>query len=574
MKDFFISYNRHDKQWAEWIAWTLEEAGYSVVVEVWDFRPGENFVLCMNTGVTETQHTIAVLSEYFLQAVYTHPEWAAAFAQDPRSLERKLIPIRVGVCQPKGLLAQIVYVDLVGVTAVEAKAFVLDALRERAKPVKEPMFPGVQLAAERIEPEPVAFPMTLTRVLPKLTASASQFDVIMTSDQGREINRKPEQAISFTESLGNGIELEMVAIPGGQFQMGTLDYGEEDERPQHRVTVEPFLMGKYPVTQAQWQVIADLPKLNQELNPNPSRFKGNNRPVEQVTWYDAVEFCNRLSAHTGRAYCLPSEAKWEYACRAGTITQFYFGEMITSELANYDSNYTHGGGAKSTFRNQTTDVGQFPPNAFGLYDLHGNVWEWCLDHWHETYKGAPSDGCAWIEGGNASRRLLRGGSYFCNPRYCRSAYRRFTSLNYSNYDIGFRVVCSTSRTLDLPETTKDLDYRDIDRALEKIVGVPESAIKVEKTPLLQLEPKQRKDLRAALIAAFPGQPQLELMAEDELGESLNRITQGQPNYELVVRDLVQWAEANGRVRLLLECALQANPGNPKLQKLANSWLQL
>jgi formylglycine-generating enzyme required for sulfatase activity len=232
----------------------------------------------------------------------------------------------------------------------------------------------------------------------------------------------------------------MVKIPGGNFTMGSPSSEKnrgDDEGPQHLVRIQPFFMGKYPVTQAQYQAI---------IGKNPSNFKGDDRPVEQVTWHDAVEFCARLSQKTGRQYRLPSEAEWEYACRAGTTTPFYFRETITPELANYDGNYIYGSGSKGKYRQKTTNVGSFKPNNFGLYDMHGNVWEWCADHWHGNYDGAPTDGSAWIEGGDASRRVLRGGSWDYNPVYCRSAYRGHLNPDFAYYYIGFRVVCSASRT--------------------------------------------------------------------------------------------------------------------------------
>lgn len=244
-----------------------------------------------------------------------------------------------------------------------------------------------------------------------------------------------------------GVKLEMVAIPGGIFVMGSPETEEEHqdrESPQHEVTLSPFYIGKYPVTQAQWQAVAALPQVKQSLKPDPSYFKGANRPVEQVSWYDAVEFCARLSCKTRREYHLLSEAQWEYACRAGTTTPFYFGETITPDLANYDGNYTYGAGSKGVYRQQTTDVGSFPPNAFGLYDMHGNVWEWCADSWHENYQGAPSDGRAWIDNNKPPYQVLRGGSWLYSPRLCRSAARDHVSAFDRYYDDGFRVCCAAS----------------------------------------------------------------------------------------------------------------------------------
>jgi formylglycine-generating enzyme required for sulfatase activity len=270
------------------------------------------------------------------------------------------------------------------------------------------------------------------------------------------IDRYSAQATGFIEELGRNIQLEMMLIPGDTFVMGSppeeLEH-YDDENPQHTVTVRPFFMGKYPVTQEQWKAVAALPQVNTELNPEPSNFKGDKRPVEQVSWYEAVEFCLRLSQHTGKSYRLPSEAEWEYACRAGTTTPFHFGETITSELANYRATETYGAGVKGTYREETTVVGSFGvANAFGLYDMHGNVWEWCLDDWHSNYEGAPTDGSAWLdENDNLSqkqgRTVLRGGSWVNNPKNCRSASRNNNNREIRFDIIGFRVVCAAGRIL-------------------------------------------------------------------------------------------------------------------------------
>jgi formylglycine-generating enzyme required for sulfatase activity len=281
--------------------------------------------------------------------------------------------------------------------------------------------------------------------------------------------RQPRQAQGFAEPLAEGVALTQLWIPPGRFKMGSpeteLDR-QEDEGPQHLVQLQGFFMGQTPITQAQWRSVAQWQaregeRWEQELSSNPSRFQvggdtrllsenafTDDRPVEQVSWGDAMEFCRRLSQRTGRHYTLPSEAQWEYACRAGTSTPFAFGEMITPELANYDGNATYGNGPKGKNRKQTTPVGMFPANAWGLQDMHGNVREWCLDDWHGSYEGAPVDGSAWVDGaeGQSSkreggRRLLRGGSWFYFPRFCRSAYRSLIRPGDANYGFGFRVVC-------------------------------------------------------------------------------------------------------------------------------------
>ncbi|OBQ42185.1 MAG: Sulphatase-modifying factor protein [Aphanizomenon flos-aquae WA102] len=264
-----------------------------------------------------------------------------------------------------------------------------------------------------------------------------QIEVVTVNKFGEIIQRQQRIARYFLEDLGNGVKLEMAAIPGGTFMMGSPENEagrHNNESPQHQVTVPSFFMGKYPVTQAQYQAI---------MGANPSYFKGSNRPVECVSWNDAVAFCEKLSQKIGKTYRLPSEAEWEYACRAGTTTPFHFGETITTDLANYDGNYTYGQGPKGVYRAETRVRGFGVANNFGLYDMYGNVWEWCQDNWHSNYEGAPTDGSEWLDiEENINTRLLRGGSWYSDPGYCRSAYRYNLSFDDYGSDIGFRVVCS------------------------------------------------------------------------------------------------------------------------------------
>jgi formylglycine-generating enzyme required for sulfatase activity len=264
---------------------------------------------------------------------------------------------------------------------------------------------------------------------------------------------KRETARYFIETLPNNIDLEMVEIPAGSFNMGAPESEKESldsERPQREVALQTFCIGKYPITQAQWRSVATLPQINQKLNPDPSHFKGDKRPVECVSWLDAMEFCRRLSKYTRREYRLPSEAEWEYACRAKTTTSFHFGETITTDYVNYDGNYPYGDAQKGEYRKETTDVGSLKgANAFGLYDMHGNVWEWCADDWHDSHKGAPPDTQIRIKDiknyeAPETRKLLRGGSWHGHARYCRSAYRGSSNARDQDNIIGFRVVCSIS----------------------------------------------------------------------------------------------------------------------------------
>jgi formylglycine-generating enzyme required for sulfatase activity len=251
----------------------------------------------------------------------------------------------------------------------------------------------------------------------------------------------------FTNSLGMMFRL----IPAGSFLMGSSDddvreafanarlYNKDAklewftrEQPQHQVTfAQPFYMGAHQVTQAQWKAM---------MGDNPSHFKGDDLPVENVSWDDVQVFLIRLNRRNdGWKYRLPSEAEWEYACRAGTTTPFSFGDTITPAQVNYNGNYPFFGAQKGEYRAKTTPVGSFPPNAWGLHDMHGNVWEWCQDGWHDNYDGAPTDGRAWEQGYN-NARVLRGGSWVGDAVSCRSALRsRFaSSVRYGN--LGLRVV--------------------------------------------------------------------------------------------------------------------------------------
>jgi formylglycine-generating enzyme required for sulfatase activity len=259
----------------------------------------------------------------------------------------------------------------------------------------------------------------------------------------------------FMDGTGKGPEL--VLIPTGRFQMGSpelerkkaMDAGSQKswvdrETPQHWVGIEqPIAMGRYPITVGQWRQFARATgwEAHGEINwAAPGFAQTDEHPVVGVSWYDAQQYLRWLSEQTGQKYRLPSEAEWEYACRAGTRTAFSFGEEISTDLANYDGNYTYNGSPRGQYRQGTTPVTQFAPNPWGLYDMHGNVWEWVQDVVHDNYEGAPLTGKAWEEGGDQARRILRGGSWLYNPRYLRAALRNGFSAALSNDIVGFRVA--------------------------------------------------------------------------------------------------------------------------------------
>jgi formylglycine-generating enzyme required for sulfatase activity len=318
------------------------------------------------------------------------------------------------------------YQRLLGLKDVDAEAIarqVLSAIAPSMPPMPAMPLVSPAVPVTRTESPTVPYPVVVTQQPKKVTnspftihlGSLNKFQTFLAGLLGTQ--------------QSEDVLLEMIAIPGGSFWMGSPDSeGHEREQPRHQVTIAPFWMSKYPITQAQYEAVMG--------GKSPSYFKGYRRPVERVSWHDAIAFCEKLRGVDNHDFRLPSEAEWEYACRAGTETFFYFGETISTATVNYNMYYRG-----------TTDVEKFPANDFGLYDMHGNVWEWCADHWHENYQGAPIDGSIWKTCNDKDLRLSRGGSWANNFGSCRSSVRRCDSPNRVNELIGFRVVCSAPRTL-------------------------------------------------------------------------------------------------------------------------------
>jgi formylglycine-generating enzyme required for sulfatase activity len=244
----------------------------------------------------------------------------------------------------------------------------------------------------------------------------------------------------YRDRLKDGSEgPEMVWIAAGSFQMGDIQGGGySDEKPVHRVSItQPFAMGRYEVTFAEYDKFAEA---TGREKPSDRGWGRGNRPVINVSWHDAVAYAEWLSEQTGKKYRLPTEAEWEYAARGGTSTKYWWGNNIGKNRAN-----CRGCGSRWDGKS-TAPVGSFAPNPFGLYDTAGNVWEWCADSWHGSYKGAPTDGRVW-SGGDESYRVLRGGSWFNIPRSARTADRvRYTSDERNDF-YGFRVVSSVAWAL-------------------------------------------------------------------------------------------------------------------------------
>jgi formylglycine-generating enzyme required for sulfatase activity len=245
-----------------------------------------------------------------------------------------------------------------------------------------------------------------------------------------------DKADKLPKALANSIDMVLIRIDPGKFTMGSpkTEIKREEGEDEHQIEIsKTFYMGKYEVTQAQFQAV---------VGKNPSYFKGDKLPVDSVSWADAKVFCDKLSKKENKVYTLPTEAEWEYACRAGTKTSFCLGNVISTDQINYNGNKIYGDGKKGVFRKKTMEVGSLPPNKWGLHDMHGNVWEWCEDWYNDDYyKTSPKQDPKGAEKGES--RVLRGGSWESAPEECRSANRGQSPPGEGYNHVGFRVVLRT-----------------------------------------------------------------------------------------------------------------------------------
>jgi formylglycine-generating enzyme required for sulfatase activity len=404
-RQVFISYTRVDREWVDRLQQMMKpllRAGGQQMA-LWDdsqIPPGAKWRAAIETALAEAKVALLLVSDAFLASEFVMNEevpklLAAAEAEGVRVLWVSLSPCLVEhtvIGEYQAVLPLDHYLDELDKPQQQrALKTIAERIREalvasgpEPKPDPDPV----------VEPEP---PPQSPPEPPGLAPHTFRLETARILRVGNtwELQRQPLQLEGALEDLGGGVSLPLVRIPAGEFLMGSPDDEPErssDEGPQHWVRLREFWMGQTPITQAQWRAV---------MGTNPSEFKdqldSNQRPVERVNWREAMAFCRKLADRTGRAYTLPSEAQWEYACRAGTTSPFAFGGTITPELANYDGNYTYAGSPKGVYREQTTAVGAFPANAWGLQDMHGNVWEWCLDHWHGSYASAPGDGSAWVD---------------------------------------------------------------------------------------------------------------------------------------------------------------------------------
>jgi formylglycine-generating enzyme required for sulfatase activity len=487
----FISYSHVDREWVERLQTMIRPLVRSHGLRLWDdsqIQPGDKWREEIETALAAAKVALLLVSSDFLASEFvTNSELPQLLtAAEEEGLRILWVPLRP---------------SLVRVTPIDAYQALLDPGRPLARmdPVEQDeALVKIALAIEKAlaplqdsppaaaktqgdsagRPRQAAAPRSGSSVLPgadrQAVAAARSGAVqpeaakpevaeptaapvplqpyatstcLLRQEGGRwSMERRSLQVEGYRVDLGWGVALTMVKIPAGSFLMGSpKDEPErlEDEGPQHEVALSSFFLAQTPITQAQWRAVAGWQKLERDLEPNPSRFMGANRSVEQVSWVDALEFCRRLSQRTGQHYGLPREAQWEYACRAGSTTPFHCGATLTSELANYDGNHIYGNGPKGIYRKQTIDVASFPSNGWGLHDMHGMVREWCEDHWHDSYNFAPGDDQPWLipAAADDEPRLLRGGSWLNYPRHCRSASRYSIQPGHAFDCVGFRVVC-------------------------------------------------------------------------------------------------------------------------------------
>lgn len=255
-------------------------------------------------------------------------------------------------------------------------------------------------------------------------------------DDGNPLRKSPVYVnVDPNINLG-GLEFSFVEIPEGCFMMGSSEneYDRHTDELQHNVMLDGFYLGKYEITQAQWKYV---------MGNNPSYFKGDYLPVENVTWVEVQNFISRLNKLTGKEYRLPTEAEWEYACRAGTKAPFYTGKNLLTADANYNGEHPYKDFAKGEYKGKTVKVGSYEPNPWGLYDMYGNVWEWCSDWYVRNYD--VNDNVNPQGPKTGTKRVFRGGSWISRGRYCRSANRFYENSCYRYYNLGFRLAMSMKR---------------------------------------------------------------------------------------------------------------------------------
>ena len=466
----FISYSHVDRDWVERLQKMIRPLVHSEALRLWDdsqIPAGAKWKVEIEKALASARVALLLVSDDFLASEFVINKELPPLLRAAEEEGLCILWVCLGPCFYEATSIHEYQAVLPPGEPLEAMGPVQHkmALKSIAGAIRDALTSEVAPAQDPAQARPR--PVPALSPAPSVTARPAAIDssrlqpfatstCLLRQEGGRwRVDRRPLQVEGYREALGQGAALTMVKIPAGTFLMGSPE--DEPARsvaegPQHVVTLDSFFMAQTPITQAQWKVVADWEKVERDLVSDPSDFKGANRPVERVCWFDAQEFCRRLSQRTGQRYGLPCEAQWEYACRAGSTTPFWFGETLTTELSNHDGNHTYyshfpygpyGLGSKGIYRKQTTEVAIFPANGWGLHDMHGNVWEWCEDHAHDNYNSAPGDDQPWLipAATDYEPRLLRGGSWQDPPMYCRSAFRNLGGRKAPGLNFGFRVVC-------------------------------------------------------------------------------------------------------------------------------------
>ena len=411
MADIFICYSRKDKTIAAKLVKIFKDRGWSVFIDV-TIQPGQRFDQVIKHELQQARAAVALWSAHSVDSDYVLDE-----ASEAKRLGI-LVPVRIeDVERPYGF-GRIQTADLLDWHG----SLDHNGLCEHLLPALEKLLGKASVEA-------------LEKIPAEITPAApSQKPLLETITTFPTSNVFEHPGKSFRDTLKNGEQgPEMVVIPSGRFLMGSAQgEGNDDERPQHEVIIpQAFAMGRYPVTFADYDVFAQE---SSRALPDDEGWGRGKQPVINVSWEDAAAYCQWLSDQTGRTYRLPSEAQWEYAARAGTTSRYWWGDEPGKNRGNFDGSGSQWSGK------QTSPVDAFAANPFGLFDVHGNVWEWCLDNWHDNYNKAPNDGSAWITD-EKGPRALRGGSWYSLADLARAAYRFHYHPYLRNYNLGFRVCC-------------------------------------------------------------------------------------------------------------------------------------
>jgi len=433
----FISYSHKDKEWLERLQIMLAPLKRKGIVKVWadtDIDPGKKWKAEIERALKQAKVAVLLVSQDFLASEFIHDNELPSLleAAEKEGVTILWVPVRQSLYEVTDIAHYQAVCDpdmpLYALTLPQQDA----VLKKTAKILMESKPLSVPIQTSQ-SPEP---PRSGHDALPAIKYIHGWLPARV-----QALQQQTAQAlglpVEFRDELESGGPVPVMrVIPGGRYLMGSPagELERQDNERQHEVEIAPFAMGKFAVTFEEYDHFAGA---TGREKPGDNGWGRDRRPVINVTWFDAVAYAEWLSQQTGQRYRLPAEAEWEYACRAGTTTPFYFGETISTDQANYDGNSVYGNGRKGVYRQKTAEVGQFPPNAWGLHDMHGNVWEWTCSVYDEGYAGGEQR-CA--ESGTSGPCVLRGGSWGYGPGRVRGAARTWHDPRLWDVNWGFRLA--------------------------------------------------------------------------------------------------------------------------------------